>query len=62
MPLLNGLSAAGVLEDDDLIIVEESLGCDLEPELDRRLEIVREKKYKNQKHIFIKKKPEETGL
>ena len=61
IPLLNGLAAAGVLEDDDLIIVE-SLGCDLEPELDRRLEIVREKKYKNQKHIFIKKKPEETGL
>ena len=54
LPVLKSILAAGVLDEDDLIIVEESLGCDLAPELDPGLEIVREKKYKNQKHIFIK--------
>lgn len=51
---LKSLMLSGRLGMDTLIIVEEALDAELKGLDELRLEIVRVKKYKNQKHLFIK--------
>ena len=53
-PVLRQLMASGVLREDSLIIVEESLRCDMSEAEDLGFEIFREKNYKNQKHVFMR--------
>jgi len=45
---------SGILKEDSLIIIEESLRCDLSPVEELGFTIVREKAYKNQKHVFLR--------
>ena len=53
-PALRSLRELEFLDGDSLVIVETSLSGDLSPAEALGYEIVREKHYKNQKHIFLK--------
>lgn len=59
-PLLRVLSQEGLIRGCDLVVLEKSLDTDTMEELsalcdELGLEIFREKKYKNQRHLFIRK-------
>ncbi|MBQ7174037.1 MAG: 16S rRNA (guanine(966)-N(2))-methyltransferase RsmD [Lachnospiraceae bacterium] len=56
-PVLASLSAAGILNEDSLVIVEESLRCDMSPAEELGFTVCREKLYKNQKHVFMHWEP-----
>lgn len=53
--VFEALESARYVTEDTLIIVEESLQCDLSYVSDYGFEIVREKQYKTNQHVFIKK-------
>ena len=53
-PALRSLLELGFLDGDSLVIVETSLSGDLSPAKQLGYEILREKRYKNQKHVFLK--------
>ena len=52
-PALQSLTELGFLDGNSLVIVETSLSGDLSPAEQFGYEILREKKYKNQKHVFL---------
>ncbi len=56
-PVLASLTAAGILNEDSLVIVEESLRCDMSPAEELGFTVFREKLYKNQKHVFMRWEP-----
>lgn len=56
MPVLRSIAESGVLKEDDIIIVEEAIRYELELPEELGLEIYRVKEYKNQKHLFIRKR------
>ena len=56
MPVLRAIAESGVLKEDDIIIVEEAIRYELELPEELGLEIYRVKEYKNQKHLFIRKR------
>ena len=53
--VLSALGRFGRLSDEDIIILETSLYAPKEPIEEAGFEIIREKKYKNQKHLFLKR-------
>ena len=55
-PVLSALKRSGRLAEEDIIIVETSLRADMEPFSEAGFEIVRKKKYKNQKHLFLRER------
>ena len=56
MPVLRSIAESGVLKKDDIIIVEEAIRCESELPEELGLEIYRVKEYKNQKHMFIRRR------
>ena len=58
MPVLRALDASGILAVNGLIIVEARVGKTLEGLEETGFVITREKEYKNNKHIFLKRKEE----
>lgn len=56
LPVLKGLAESGILNSESIIIVEEALNYELNIPEEWGLEIYRVKEYKNQKHIFLRKK------
>ena len=56
LPVLKAISESGLLKEDSIIIVEEALKYELALPEDYGLEIYRTKEYKNQKHIFLRKR------
>lgn len=59
-PVLKLLPSTGLLDADSIIIVETSLSGDLSEAEAFGYEISREKRYKNQKHVFLRLRTEET--
>ncbi|MBQ4424852.1 MAG: 16S rRNA (guanine(966)-N(2))-methyltransferase RsmD [Lachnospiraceae bacterium] len=55
-PVLEMLENCAAVSGDTLIIVEAKIDNDLAAVLPASFEITREKKYKNNKHVFIRKK------
>ena len=53
-PVLGALSRADYVTEDTLIIMEAELGRDFSFTEDYGFEVVREKKYKTNKHVFMK--------
>ncbi len=53
-PVLGALSRADYVTEDTLIIMEAELGRDFSFAEDYGFEVVREKKYKTNKHVFMK--------
>ena len=53
-PVLRQLKESGILKEDSIIIVEESLRCDFGPAEELGFTVAREKTYKNQKHVFLR--------
>lgn len=53
-PVLRALVETGLVREGDRVIVETSLKGDLTPAEGYGYEIVKEKKYKNQKHVFLR--------
>ncbi|MBR5981850.1 MAG: 16S rRNA (guanine(966)-N(2))-methyltransferase RsmD, partial [Firmicutes bacterium] len=58
MPVLRALDAAGILAVNGLVIVEARIGKTLDGLEETGFVITREKEYKNNKHIFLKRKEE----
>ena len=58
MPVLRALDAAGILAANGLVIVEARIDRHLEGLEETGFAITREKEYKNNKHIFLKRKEE----
>ncbi len=58
MPVLRALDASGILAVNGLVIVEARVGRTLEGLEETGFVITREKEYKNNKHIFLKRKEE----
>ena len=58
MPVLRALDASGILAVNGLVIVEARVGKTLESMEETGFVITREKEYKNNKHIFLKRKEE----
>ena len=56
--VLKILATSGILKEDSLVIVEESLRCDMHPAEELGYVIIREKSYKNQKHVFMRLRQE----
>ena len=54
--VLQVLSGMKYVTEDTLIIVEASLRTDLEYAEDLGFEVIREKKYKTNKHLFLRRK------
>ncbi len=54
--VLNALRNMNYVTEDTLIIVEASLRTDMEYAQDYGFEVIREKKYKTNKHLFLKRK------
>lgn len=52
-PALLKLTETGLLDEESLVIVETSLSGDLRPAEAYGYTIIKEKKYKNQKHVFL---------
>lgn len=55
LPVLSALSERGCLSADSLLVVEQSLSGTLPGIEAMGLRVVREKTYKNQKHVFLEK-------
>ena len=58
MPVLKALDKSGILAVNGLIIVEARLGKELEGLEETEFVITRKKEYKNNMHIFLKRKEE----
>lgn len=56
--VLAALANVPYVDDETLIIVEESLRTDFSYAADLGFEIIREKKYKTNQHVFLRKKAE----
>ena len=61
MQVLHQLSATGLVTEDTLIVVEASLATSFSYLDHIGFEIVREKKYKNNQHVFIQRKEPEPA-
>ncbi len=57
---LSALSESDLCEDEALVIVEESMDFHPEELASDGFEIVREKKYKNNQHIFLRRRRQQT--
>lgn len=55
LPVLRGLREADYIDESCIIIIEESLRCDMSFVSELGFEIYRTKEYKNQKHVFVRK-------
>ncbi len=53
-PVISYIVSAGLLNEDGIIVVESSLKTNFDHISSLRLEIFKEKLYKNNKHVFIK--------
>ena len=60
LQILGGLSQCSYVTEDSLIVVETSLDQDFSAIGDMGLEIVREKCYKTQRHLFIRRQRKEA--
>ncbi len=54
-PVLKALMDLELIDEESIIIVETSLKADMSEALKYGYEIYKEKKYKNQKHVFLRK-------
>ena len=54
--VLRRLLSSGIITEDTTVIIEEALNADMLKAEEIGFDIVREKKYKNQKHVFLKLK------
>lgn len=54
LPVLSGIKRSRRLTGTDLVILETSLKADPLPVLETGFELIREKRYKNQKHLFLR--------
>lgn len=56
LPVLEALDASGIIDEDSLIIIETSVRTDEEQFNSFNFNVVRIKKYKTNKHVFLKYK------
>lgn len=54
-PVLNVIRKSPMVSSEDILILETSLDSDTEAILDCGFQILREKRYKNQRHLFLSK-------
>lgn len=59
--VLERLSATGLVKEDTLIIVEAALDTEFGYAEEYGFEVFREKRYKNNKHVFLQQKQEEPA-
>ena len=52
-PVLNVIRKSPMVSSEDILILETSLDSDTEAILDCGFQILREKRYKNQRHLFL---------
>ncbi|MDO4265753.1 MAG: 16S rRNA (guanine(966)-N(2))-methyltransferase RsmD [Eubacteriales bacterium] len=60
-PVLKLLPSLGLLDEDSIVIVETSLSGDLSGAEELGYKVLREKRYKNQKHVFLGLEELENG-
>ena len=60
-PVLKKLQELFILDEESLVVVETSLKGDLSPAEAYGYRIIKEKKYKNQKHVFLEPRKKEEN-